>query len=345
MPLRMRHHLTNEEAARALELLCNGHSQRHVAGRFNVSLGSINRLWQRFRETGRSTRRPGQGRHRITSQEEDRYIRILACRNRQSSARSLATSFRDASHHALSDQTIRNRLHEAGMHARRPAARPILSQRHREARLSFSQEHVGWSMDQWAPVLFTDESRFNLSNNDRRVRVWRRAGERFADCNVVEYDRYGGGSVMVWGGICLNGHTDLVVLDRGSITGMRYVEEVLHPVVRLFHGAIGENFLLMHDNARPHIATVVREYLESLGIEAMDWPARSPDLNPIEHAWDMLGRRIQRRQPAPTTVRELEVALVEEWESIPQDSFRILIQSMPRRLQECIQARGGHTSY
>ena len=105
------------------------------------------------------------------------------------------------------------------------------------------------------------------------------------------------------------------------------------------------NFLLMHDNARPHIATVVREYLESLGIEAMDWPARSPDLNPIEHAWDMLGRRIQRRQPAPTTVRELEVALVEEWESIPQDSFRILIQSMPRRLQECIQGRGGHTSY
>jgi len=200
-------------------------------------------------------------------------------------------------------------------------------------------------MDQWAPVLFTDESRFNLSNNDRRVRVWRRAGERFADCNVVEYDRYGGGSVMVWGSICLNGHTDLIVLDRGSITGMRYVEEVLHPVVRPFHGAVGENFLLMHDNARPHVATLVSEYLESHGIETMDWPARSPDLNPIEHAWDMLGRRIQRRQPAPTTVRELEVALVEEWESIPQDSFRNLIQSMPRRLQECIQARGGHTSY
>jgi len=125
MPLRLRHHLTNEEAARALELLRNGHSQRYVAGRFNVSLGSINRLWQRFQETGRSTRTPGKGRHRITSHEEDRFIRILACRNRQSSARSLAALFRDASHHALSDQTIRNRLHEAGMHARRPAARPI----------------------------------------------------------------------------------------------------------------------------------------------------------------------------------------------------------------------------
>ena len=77
----------------------------------------------------------------------------------------------------------------------------------------------------------------------------------------------------------------------------------------------------------------------------MPWPARSPDLNPIEHAWDMLGRRVAGRQQAPDTVQTLTDALVEEWRNIPQDSIRQLILSMPRRCQECIQAHGGHTSY
>ena len=99
----------------------------------------------------------------------------------------------------------------------------------------------------------------------------------------------------------------------------------------------------MQDNARPHIARVAMDFLDAEGIDVMPWPARSPDLNPIEHAWDMLGRRIAARHPPPNTVQALRDALVEEWRNIPQDSLRQLI--LPRRCQECIQARGGHTSY
>ncbi|GBM56998.1 hypothetical protein AVEN_146030-1 [Araneus ventricosus] len=94
---------------------------------------------------------------------------------------------------------------------------------------------------------------------------------------------------------------------------------------------MGAEFLFMDDNARPHRANIVDECLQSEDITRMDWPAYSPDLNPIEHAWDMLGRRIAARQPPPTCLPELRRALLDEWCNIPQDQIDNLILSMPRR--------------
>ena len=143
----------------------------------------------------------------------------------------------------------------------------------------------------------------------------------------------------------MNERTDLIVIAGGSLTGVRYRDEVLRPVVVPIARAIGQNFILMQDNARAHIARVAMDFLENEGIETMPWPARSPDLNPIEHAWDMLGRQVALWQQAPNNVQSLIDALIEEWMNIPQDSLCRLIQSMPRRCEECIRARGGHTSY
>ncbi|KAI3363779.1 hypothetical protein L3Q82_001208 [Scortum barcoo] len=189
------------------------------------------------------------------------------------------------------------------------------------------------------------ESRFTLSTCDRRDRVWRCRGERSAACNILQHDRFGSGSVMVWGGISLGGRTALHVLARGSLTAIRYRDEILRPLVRPYAGAVGPGFLLMQDNARPHVAGVCQQFLQDEGIDAMDWPARSPDLNPIEHIWGIMSRSIHQRHVAPQTVQELADALVQVWEEIPQETIRHLIRSMPRRCREVIQARGGHTHY
>ncbi|GFX86754.1 DDE_3 domain-containing protein [Trichonephila clavipes] len=104
---------------------------------------------------------------------------------------------------------------------------------------------------------------------------------------------------------------------------------------------MGAEFLFMDDNARPHRANIVDECLQSEDITRMDSPAYSPDLNPIEHVWDMLGRQIAARQPPPNCLPELRRALLHGWCNIPQDQIDNLILSMPRR----IASSGRHTPF
>jgi len=131
--------------------------------------------------------------------------------------------------------------------------------------------------------------------HDGRNRVRRRPNERYCDATVAEHDRYGGGLVMVWAGISLRGRTHLYVIENGSLTGVSYRDEILHNIVRPYAGATGPDFILMDDNARPHTARVVEQYLQAETIDCIDWPARSPDINPIEHAWDLLQAAVSAR--------------------------------------------------
>ena len=169
---------------------------------------------------------------------------------------------------------------------------PPFTLRHRRNRLAFAPDHVNWQRRHYRHVLFTDESKFCLDHHDGRKRVWRQRNERFKDCCVAEHDQFGGGSVLVWAGISFDGRTDLFVMMNGSVNGLRCRVEILAPFVVPYIGAVGQKFILMDDNATAHRARIVTAYLEDQGIERMDWPAKSTDMNPIEHAWDMLQRRV-----------------------------------------------------
>ncbi|GFT97782.1 transposable element Tcb2 transposase [Trichonephila clavipes] len=95
----------------------------------------------------------------------------------------------------------------------------------------------------------------------------------------------------------------------------------------------------MFDNAPCHRTIASEQLLESDDIERMDWPARSPDLKPIEHVWDFLGRRLSARTLPPVTIRELRLSLQDEWAAMPQQLF---ILSMGRRCETYLAVRGDH---
>ena len=169
--------------------------------------------------------------------------------------------------------------------------------------------------------------------------------ERFAEVCIAEHDHYGGDSVMVWAEIRAQGKTDLHVIDNGTLMAERYVNEILDVHVRPYACAVGPDFILMDDNARAHMARITMRYLEQTAFVRLDWPARSPDLNPIERAWDMLQKAISSRQVQPATVRELREAFIEEWAQLPTHKLCRLIGSMRRRCQAVINAHGHHTRY
>ncbi|GFX69373.1 transposable element Tcb1 transposase [Trichonephila clavipes] len=183
-----------------------------------------------------------------------------------------------------------------------------------------------------------NESRFSLSSDSHRILIWRERRSHNHPSNIIERDRYGGRGVLVWVGIMLGSRTDLHIIDAGSVNGTRYCNEILLPYVRLFRGAMGLQFLLMDDNAPCYRTVAAEQLLESEDIERMDWPARSPDLTPIENVWEFLGRRLAARTLPPVTIRELRLARQDEWAAMPQQLIDNLILSMGRRCETCLAA-------
>ena len=172
-----------------------------MAANFGVPQSVVSRLYQRYQQTGEVVEMRGRGRTRATSRADDRHVVMESLRSTTLSAPKLHPELRNTRGVNVIVQTIRNRLYERGISARRPVIATLLTRRHRQTREQWSRAHLRWAQRQWSTVLFTDESVFRLSCADGRTRVWRRKIERFADCNIIERDPYGGGSVMVWAGI------------------------------------------------------------------------------------------------------------------------------------------------
>lgn len=335
--------LSPEDSAKAAVLVEEGRSYRYVAEVLGTTPSTVLRVLRRFREHNTYRRLPGSGHRRCTLARDDRYLTMVILRDRHLTAVEAINHLEQVRNANISDWTARRRLREVNLTSRKPATGLQLELHHKRARLNFAREHVEWTEEQWSQVLYTDESRFNRSSPDGRESVWRRPGERYSACAMSLRTAYGGGSVMVWCGISFDGRTDLVFVENGSLTAPRYIEEILLPLDIPYVPHIGENFVLMHENARAHVARCVLRFLEETEIVTLEWPARSPDLNLIEHMWDMLGRRVCRR--VFNTLDEVRAALVEEWNAIQQEYIRTIILSMPARMQAVIEARGGNTSY
>ncbi|GFU61425.1 transposable element Tcb2 transposase [Trichonephila clavipes] len=337
--------MTAQCRGRIIRKLEEGRSVTSVAAELGIAHSIVSRLWRKFQTTGTAIRGFSSGRPRGTTPADDRYIVLQARRNRRQTAGEIARHTTQATGRPISRFTVARRLHGGGLFARRPVRCVPLTPAHRRRRSLWCRKHRNWRDNEWGRVLFTDESRFSLSSDSHRILIWRERGSRNHPSNIIERDRYGGRGVLVWGAIMLGSRTDLNIFDAGSVNGTRYRNEILLPYVRLFRGAMGLQFLFMDDNAPCHRTVAAEQLLETEDIERMDWPARSPDLNPIEHVWDFLDRRLAARTLPPVTIRELRLALQDEWAAMPQQLIDTLILSMGRRCETCLAVRRDHIPY
>ena len=192
--------------------------------------------------------------------------------------------------------------------------------------------------------MFTDESRFALEHPDGHTKVWRREGERFLDECVLPVTAFGGGSIMVWAGFSAHHRTPLHHV-QGNLNGQRYRDEILHPHAVPMLRRIGQGAVYQDDNARPHHAGLVDDFLAWSGVVRIDWPACSPDLNPIENFWDHLERQVRENHPPPATLPALLGLLQQEWLAIPQAFLGRYAMSVRCWCVDCMGSGGGYTHY
>ncbi|GFU85264.1 transposable element Tcb2 transposase [Trichonephila clavipes] len=172
----------------------------------------------------------------------------------------LQQHLRSATGTTVSTQNVRYRLHGVGLYPRRPMLCVRLTSRHRSDRREWATEHVNWRKNEWSNVLFSDESRFSVHPDNRRIFIWRDRGSRNNPAFVHESVRFGGGGVLVYGGISIDGRTDLYIIRDGPLTARRYMNEIIRPIVVPYTAAIGDDFILMDDNCRPHRANLVEDF-------------------------------------------------------------------------------------
>ena len=201
--------LRQNDHERAVGIVQTGITRQVVADHFNVSRITISRLMIRLRQTGRTNDRPRNDRPRVTSQYQNRHLRLIHLRYRMITAEDTARRTHGLSNIRISGQNVRRTPRQSGFRASRPAVGPVLKQRHRTARLAWAHARRHWRLHTWQHIFFSDQSRFSLCFSDGRYRVYLRRWERFTDQCVYESDRFGGGSVMFWAGICHDGRTQL----------------------------------------------------------------------------------------------------------------------------------------
>ena len=217
------------------------------------------RVWKQWTDEGRTQRRAGSGPRNRTTARDDRHLVRMARTDRTASSTVLARRWSTATGVNTSASTVRRRLLQGGLVARM-SLRPLpLSRNHKRLRLQWAREHRQWGAE-WRNVVFSDESRFNVSYSDGRIRVRRYRGERNLEGCIVERHSGQTPGVMVWGAICYNNRSRLIRIE-GTLNSNRYLAQVVEPeVLPLLQASSQATF--QQDNARPHVARNVQAFFE-----------------------------------------------------------------------------------
>lgn len=170
-----------------------------IALEFGVAISTVSRIVSRYRARGDANRKVGSGRPRKTTSRLDRIIERQAKVHPLKTAVEIMQDVNKQYDVNVGVHTIRRRLVDAELFARRPAKKPFISSINRRKRLDFARRHIHWTSEQWAKVLWSDESKFNLFSSDGIHYVRRPPGHRYNPKYQVPTIKHGGGSVMVWG--------------------------------------------------------------------------------------------------------------------------------------------------
>ena len=253
---------------------------------------------------------------------------MLSLKDRRRSAVFIAAEIEEAGGQPISAQTIRHTLHQIGMHGCHPRKKPLLKTIHKKACKQFDEDmstkHMSYGLMRWRLIgLFPMASSMCSVDQVRGTKI-------SVSCLLS--------SMM---GEChgLGLHGELYFIE-GNMNSNMYCEILQLSMIPSLQ-KLGRRAVLQHDNDPQNTSKTTTALL--LRVKVMDWPSMSPDLNPIEHLWGILKRKVEVRNVS--NIRQLRNVVMEEWKSNPVATCEALVNSIPRRVKAVLDNDGGHTKY
>ena len=355
--------MTIDERNIAIGMLDGGCSTAEVAAAFHRDPSTIRRLHQKYSTTATTADKPRSGRPTILSRHQKKLIYRAARRAPKIEYKDLIKAATIVQPDGTpsrppSKSTLYRMLRRLNIVKYRCRKRPKLTPQHARKRLQFARRyrHFPWRR---RTVKFSDECSVQKSSYQEQEWCFRYPVEKWKARMITQVTTGKIKSQMVWGAIWLDerGHgrrSPLVIMERDTdaagsgYTSQSYIQALRKGLLPSYR----TSQLFVQDNARIHTSRAVRTFLADHQITTLDWPAYSPDLNPIEHLWWQLKRRMNKFYPQYNNYSETQeqwdgfcYALKDCWRRIPRRRIEQLITSMPRRLGACRAARGWQTKY
>jgi transposase len=322
--------LTEVERSAIVALDKLGWMHKDIAHTLKCSENTVSVWVHRWRDEHSVTDADRSGRPRCTTDDTDQDIMLHSDAHVNDVPKDIVRAL-DLD---VSARTVRRRLNEIDLHSCIQRA----EHENVRARIAFAEGYSRWTEEDWSRVMFSDETHFYLGHHGREY-VQRPPGAALDPKYTRKENEQLKGKVSLWGCICADGLGHAELFDE-SLTAQRY-QSILR--LNLVSSALQfwprGQWWFQQDNATPHNAGTSHDWFENHGIDVIEWPAWSPDLNPIEELWNDLKVRVYGRHPK--TMEELERFVTEEWAATDLSFIARICRNMPHRLQAVV-ANNGH---
>lgn len=325
-------------------LIAQGLSTSDIVQRTGVSKWTINRLKN---QSNPSYKRPHGGRSSPISNTTKVVLRYKVRCGSLRSSRDVRQWLLGLGYF-IGDRQVRNLMRQLNLFSSIKKKRPFYKRNHPKDRLKWAKEHRDWTVDDWKKVIFSDETKVNMWESDGATYTWKEKNQPDRPHNVKQTMKHGGGSLMVWGCMTSLGPGYACQIYDGTMNSEDYIHilSTTYKDTLDYYGLTHDDVLFQQDGDPKHTSITSRKWFKRMGIKYIqDWPAQSPDLNPIEHLWHHVKSRLGAYSTKPKNIEELWRRFDVEWNTFTMEDMQPYYNSMPARIKAVIKAKGGYTRY
>lgn len=326
-------YLTDLEKGKILAYSETGHSKSAISRLIGRSRTVISNFLLKGDKYG--LKKPTKGNTKIDKKTKRRIIRHVK------STKSSSNDVKGDLKLNVTARTVRNVLSKTNfMHFSKIQTKPVLTKAHRCKRLTYATECLKKG-NFWSSVCFVDEKRFNLDGPDGFHSFWHDLRD---NPNYLSRRQFGGGSIMIWMAISMKGKVAMEFVDK-TLDSIGYQSLLSRRLLPNAKALCGKKWKLLQDNAPPHSSKSSATFLELNKIDAITFPPKSPDLNPIENIFGQMARDIYKNGRQYLNLGELKSAITNCYANLKALQCEIVIKSIPDRLCSVLTKMGGSTKY